>query len=351
MSETTPNAASGLAAAARATAGSQVAASPSASVQAAGKANNGSPATGAPAALSPVGLVAAVASFVIWGVFPIYLKPLHDVPSLQIVAHRIAWSCVLVIVWMLVRGELGELRKPLTNPAILGRLAITAVLITINWLGYVWGVGHGHVVETSLGYFINPLVNVLLGVVVLRERLNLPQWTAVAAAVIAVVYLGIIAGAPPWIALTVATSFSVYGLMRKMIRVEALPGLATETLVLMPLALGYLIWCEAHGTGALGHSGFGVAAWLVGCGPMTAVPLFLFAYGARLIPYSTLGLLLYIAPSLQLLCGVFLYHEPFQRAQAFGFALIWLALLIYAGDGLWRSRKARVLDGGAPAPA
>jgi len=350
MGEITPNAASGSAAAARATGRSRVATSPPTDSQAAGKATNGPPATGA-AALSPVGLLAAVASFVIWGVFPIYLKPLHEVPSLQIVAHRVAWSCVLVIIWMLVRGELGELRKPLTSRAILGRLAITAVLITINWLGYVWGVGHGHVVETSLGYFINPLMNVLLGVVVLRERLNLPQWTAVAAAVIAVVYLGVIAGAPPWIALTVATSFSVYGLMRKMIRVEALPGLATETLVLMPLALGYLIWCEVTGNGAFGHSGFGVDALLVGCGPMTAVPLFLFAYGARLIPYSTLGLLLYIAPSLQLLCGIFLYHEPFARARAFGFALIWLALLIYAGDGLWRSRKARVLDGSSPAPA
>ena len=324
MSETAPTAAGGYAAAARAAD--------------AGMPVGGTPVGGTPAALSPKGLVAAVGSFVIWGVFPVYLKPLHAVAALQIVAHRVAWSCVLIILWMLVRGELGELRKPLANPVILGRLAITAVLISINWLGYVWGVGHGHVVETSLGYFINPLMNVLLGVVVLRERLNLAQWIAVAIAVIAVVYLGIIAGAPPWIALTVATSFSVYGLMRKMVRVEALPGLATETLVLMPLALGYLIWCEATGTGAFGQA-FTVNALLLGCGPMTAVPLFLFAYGARLIPYSTLGLLLYIAPSLQLLCGIFLYHEPFERARAFGFALIWLALLIYAGDGLWRARR------------
>jgi chloramphenicol-sensitive protein RarD len=299
-----------------------------------------SPSATAPVALSSKGLAAALASFVIWGVLPIYLKPLHAVDSFQIVAHRVAWSCVMVIVWMLVRGEIGDLRKPLTNPAMLGRLAITALLITFNWVGYVWGVGHGHVVETSLGYFINPLINVLLGVIVLRERLNIAQWSAVALAVIAVVYLGIIAGAPPWIALTVATSFAIYGLMRKVIRVDALPGLATETLVLMPLALGYLAWCEAHGTGALGHSDWSVNALLVGCGPMTAVPLFLFAYGARLIPYSTLGLLMYVAPSLQLLCGIFLYHEPFPAARAFGFALIWVALLIYAGDGLWRGRKA-----------
>jgi chloramphenicol-sensitive protein RarD len=290
--------------------------------------------------LAAEGLLAAIGSFVIWGTFPLYLKPLHDVSSLQIIAHRIAWACVLVLVWLLVRGELGQLRKPLTNPAILVRLTASALLISVNWLAYVWGVGHGHVVETSLGYFINPLVNVLLGVVVLRERLNVAQWTAVTVAAAAVIYLAIATGSTPWIALTVAASFSTYGLLRKVIHVEALHGLAVETLVLMPLALGYLLWCEAMGTGAFGHSSSLVNALLVGCGPMTAVPLFLFAYGARLIPYSTVGLLLYIAPSLQLLCGIFLYHEPFAGARAHGFALIWLALLIYAGDGLWRARKS-----------
>ena len=300
----------------------------------------GAPSVTARAPLSAEGLLAAVASFVIWGAFPIYLKPLHDVPSLQIIAHRIAWACVLVLVWLLLRGELGKLRKPLTEPAILGRLTASALLISVNWLGYVWGVGHGHVVETSLGYFINPLANVLLGVVVLRERLNLAQWTSVGIAAVAVVYLGVATGSPPWIALTLATSFSTYGLIRKVVHVEALQGLAVETMVLMPLASGYLLWCEATGVGAFGHSSTLVNALLVGCGPMTAVPLFLFAFGTRLIPYSTVGLLLYIAPSLQLLCGIFLYHEPFAGARAFGFALIWLALLIYAGDGLWRARKA-----------
>jgi chloramphenicol-sensitive protein RarD len=290
--------------------------------------------------LSAEGLLAAIASFVIWGIFPVYLKPLHDVASLQIIAHRIAWACVLVLVWLLARGELGQLRKPLTNPALLSRLVASALLISVNWLGYVWGVGHGHVLDASLGYFIGPLANVLLGVVVLRERLNPAQLTAVAIAAAAVVYLSLATGSPPWIALTLAVSFSIYGLIRKVARVEALQGLAVETLALMPLALGYLVWCEATGTGALGHSSTLVDVLLVGCGPMTAVPLFLFAFGARLIPYSTVGLLLYIAPSLQLLCGIFLYHEPFAGARVFGFVLIWVALLIYAGDGLWRARKA-----------
>jgi chloramphenicol-sensitive protein RarD len=289
--------------------------------------------------LSSNGLLAAIGSFVIWGAFPLYLKPLHDLSALQIIAHRIAWACVLVLVWLFARGELKELRKPLTNPAILGRLTASALLITVNWLAYVWGVGHGHVVEASLGYFINPLANVLLGVVVLRERLNIAQWTAVGIAAGAVLYIAVATGATPWISLTLAVSFSTYGLLRKVVHVEALQGLAVETLVLVPIAVGYLVWCEVNGSGAFGHSSALINVLLVGCGPMTAVPLFLFAFAARLIPYSTLGLLLYIAPSLQLLCGIFLYHEPFAGARANGFILIWLALLIYAADGVWRARK------------
>lgn len=290
--------------------------------------------------LSAEGLLAAVGAFLIWGAFPLYFKPLLGVPALQIVCHRIVWACVLVFGWLLVRGELGELRKPLTSPAILGRLVAAAFLISINWLGYVWGVGHGHVLETSLGYFINPLANVLLGVVILRERLNAAQWTAVAVAAIAVVYLTVATGSVPWIALTLAVSFSTYGLIRKVVHVEALQGLAVETLALLPLAVGYLVWCEVTGTGALGHSSTLVNTLLLGCGPITALPLFLFAFGARLIPYSTLGLLLYITPTLQLLSGILLYHEPFFGPRALGFMLIWSALLIYVGDGLWRARKA-----------
>ena len=289
--------------------------------------------------LAAEGLLAAIGSFVIWGVLPLYLKPLKPVGALQIISHRIFWACVLVLLWLLVRGDLGKLRHTLTNPALMRRLTATAVLITANWLAYVWGVAHGHVVETSLGYFINPLANVLLGVVILRERLNPAQWTAVGIAAGAVVYLGVATGSPPWIALTLAVSFSTYGLIRKVAQVEALQGLGVETLILMPLALGYLLWCEANGTGAFGHTGAVMNLLLIGCGPVTAVPLFLFAFGARLIPYSTVGLLMYIAPSLQLLCGIFVYHEPFAGARAVGFAFIWLALLIYAGDGVWRARS------------
>lgn len=290
--------------------------------------------------LSGKGLLAAAGSFVIWGCFPLYLKPLNHIDSFQVVSHRVAWACVLMVVWMSVRGELWDLRKHFLDRAVLARLVLSALLITANWLGYVWGVAHGRVLEASLGYFINPLANVLLGVLVLRERLNVAQWVSVGIAAAAVIYIGVATGAPPWIALTVATSFSLYGLVRKLMKVEALQGLAVETVVLMPVALGYLIWCELNGTGAFGHSSTAVDALLVGCGPITAVPLFLFAYGTRLIPYSTVGLLLYITPSLQLLSGIFLYHESFAGARAVGFGMIWLALVIYAGDGVWRAHRA-----------
>jgi chloramphenicol-sensitive protein RarD len=294
----------------------------------------------APARLSPRGLAAAAAAFTIWGLFPVYLHPLGAVPALQVIAHRVTWSCLFLLAWMLARGELGRLSATLTRPPLLARLTLTALLISCNWLVYVWSVTHGHIVDTSLGYYINPLVNVVLGVVVLRERLNRAQWTAVALAALAVLYLALLAGRPPWIAGALALSFSLYGLLRKVISVDALPGLATETLLLMPLAVAYLGWCQATGSGALTQQGPTVAVLLIGSGLVTAIPLFLFAFGARALPYSTVGVLQYIAPSLQLLCGVLLYHESFGTALAAGFALLWAALLIYAVDGWRRTRTA-----------
>ena len=287
------------------------------------------------------GFTAAAAAFAIWGIFPLYLHPLREVSPFQIVAHRIVWSCMFVLAWMAVRGELPILRATLGNRSVLWRLALTAALITVNWIVYVWAATHGHVVESSLGYFINPLVNVLLGVALLSERLTRAQWIAVALAATGVAYLTIVAGRPPWIALTLALSFGTYGLIRKVVKVESLPGLATETLVLLPSAVAYLLWCESAGIGALGHAGATIHGFLVGSGPLTAIALFLFAYGARLLPYSTVGVLQYITPTLQFACGVFAFHEPFERTRAIGFALIWAALLIYACEGLWLSRKER----------
>ena len=292
--------------------------------------------------LSPRGLAAGAAAFSIWGLFPLYLYPLRAVPAPQIIAHRIAWSCLFILVWMLARGELGRLTGIFTRPGLVARLALSASLITCNWLVYVWGATHGHVVDSSLGYYMNPLVNVVLGVVVLHERLNGRQWLAVALAAIAVAYLTWLAGHPPWIACTLAISFSLYGLVRKVISVDALPGLAVETLLLVPFALAYLIGCAYAASGAFGHSPAPVDLLLIGSGLVTAVPLWLFAYAARALPYSTLGVLQYIGPTLQLLCGVLLLHEAFTPARALGFTLIWAALAIYAADGLWTARGARL---------
>ncbi|MGB6307572.1 MAG: EamA family transporter RarD [Steroidobacteraceae bacterium] len=285
------------------------------------------------------GLAPAAAAFVIWGGFPLYFHLLQRVSSVQVIAHRVVWSCLFVLAWVGMRGELPKLRATLADRGVLGRLAATATLITLNWLVYVWGVTNGHVIETSLGYFIGPLVNVLLGVVLLSERLTPTQWTAVALAAVGVGYLTFMAGGLPWIALTLAFSFATYGLLRKIVKVESLHGLAIETLVLVPFALGYLLWCESAGTGALGHAGPAIDALLIGSGPLTAIALFLFAYGTRLLPYSTVGVLQYIAPTLQFVCGVFVLHEPFDASRAIGFTIIWAALLIYAGEGLRLSRK------------
>jgi chloramphenicol-sensitive protein RarD len=285
------------------------------------------------------GFTAAAAAFAIWGMIPLYFHPLREISAFQVIAHRVVWSCAFVFVWMAMRGELSAVRATLANRSVVWRLAVTATLISINWVVYVWAVMNGHVVESSLGYFINPLVNVLLGVALLSERLTRAQWTAVALAATGVAYLTIVAGSPPWIALTLAFSFGIYGLIRKVVKVESLPGLATETLVLLPFAAVYLLWCESAGTGALGHAGPAITALLIGSGPLTAIALFLFAFGARLLPYSTVGVLQYIAPTLQFACGVFAFHERFERTRAIGFALIWAALLVYAGEGLWLSRK------------
>jgi chloramphenicol-sensitive protein RarD len=286
------------------------------------------------------GLAAAVGAFTMWGLFPLYLHPLAKVPTPQIMAHRIVWCCLLVFGWLAARGELGSVRVALANPASRWRLAASALLISVNWLVYVWAVSNGHVVDASLGYFINPLLNVFLGVVLLSERLNRAQWTAVALAGLGVAYLTIATGRTPWIALVLATTFGTYGLIRKVVAVEAVAGLATETLLLLPFAAAWLLWCEQQGTGTLGHSSFAIDALLLGSGLATALPLTLFAYGARQIPLSTVGLVQYVGPTLQFLIGVLVFREAFSHTRAIGFVIIWTALGIYVADSLWRNRRA-----------
>ncbi len=285
------------------------------------------------------GLAAAATAFLIWGLLPLYLKALHAVPVLQITAHRLVWGCVFAFVCLRLRSEVGQVRDALRDPTTRWRLCASATLISVNWVTYVYGIASSRVVETSLGYFINPLVNVLLGVLILSERLNATQWTAVAIASAGVAWLTWTAGNPPWISLTLAFSFGLYGLVRKVIRVDALPGFAAETLLLAPIGVAYILWCEFAGSGVVATGGIGLYTLLIVGGPVTAIPLVLFAFGARRIPYSTVGLLQYIGPTIQLVLAVFVFGEPFQGPRVAGFVLIWTALAIYAVDGVWRNRK------------
>jgi len=306
-----------------------------------------SPAEGAspprPAAgLDGRGLSAAAAAFFIWGLMPLYIKALSDVPVWQFTAHRLVWGCLFAIGVLAISGALDGVRAALAAPRTRWRLVASAMLVTLNWTLYIWAIGAGRVVETSLGYFINPLLNVLIGVLFLSERLNHVQWFAVTIAAAGVLYLTWTAGQPPWIALALALSFGLYGLVRKLVAVEALPGFAAETLLIMPIGVAFLLWCEVAGSGAFGHGGVGRDVALMFGGPLTAIPLVLFAFGARRIPYSTIGLLQYIGPTIQLALGVLVFHEPFHGPRATGFGIIWLALAIYALDGLWRSRKLRI---------
>ena len=292
------------------------------------------------------GIWVAVASYVLWGVMPLYWHLLKVVPSLEIIAHRIVWSTVLVVGWLSWKYGRGWLRETLAMPRAAWLLAISGTLIAFNWGLYIWAVNAGHVVETSLGYFINPLLNVVLGVVLLRERLNRVQWISVAIATCGVLWLTLNYGSFPWIALSLAASFGSYGLIRKFVGVPPVRGLGVESLYLVLPALALLLWGEAHGDGGfVGHGatagwGVGIGALLVLGGALTELPLIGFAVAVRRIPFSMVGVLQYIAPTLQLVCGVLVLGEAFDRNRAIGFGFIWIALAIYAAEGLLRSRRA-----------
>lgn len=289
------------------------------------------------------GILYAASAYTCWGLFPLYFRQLAEVPATEVLVHRVVWSFVLMAVLLAVRRQWAWLAPALRNPKVLGAFAASALLLSVNWLTYIWSVTHGHVVEASLGYFINPLVNVLLGCVVLHERLRRVQWAALALAAAGVVWLGVLAGRPPWIALVLAASFGTYGLLRKVAALGAVEGLALETLLLAPLAFLGLALFTVQGSGHFPAPDLATNLWLIGVGPITAVPLLLFAAGARRVSMTTLGLLQYIGPTLQLAIGVGLFGEPFGQARLVGFALIWAALVVYTLDG-WQVARRRRLD-------
>lgn len=277
-------------------------------------------------------------AFLIWGLFPLFWSLLGDVPAFQLLAHRAAWCAVAAWLFLLVRGDLAWVRS--VTPRQFGWLATGGVLISINWGVYVWAVVNGHVIDTSLGYFITPLVSVMMAVGILGERLNRSQKLAVTLATAGVLFMAWQLGHPPWIALVLAVSFGIYGLVRKLAPFDSIRGLAVESGVMCVPAVLYLVWCELSGQGVFGHGHWRDDALLVIGGPLTAVPLALFAYGAQRVSMLTLGLAQYIAPSVALLLGIWVFHEPFGSARQLAFGCIWAALAIFSVDALRRYRAA-----------
>jgi chloramphenicol-sensitive protein RarD len=274
------------------------------------------------------GILYGIGAYIAWGFFPIYWKFLHHVPAIQLIGHRIIWSCLLLIVFILFTKQWTEFRATI-NAKVLRIYTIAAILIGVNWLVYVWAVNASFIVETSLGYFINPLISVLLGVIFLKERLRIAQWIPVMLAALGVTYLTYVYGRLPYIALTLAFSFGLYGLVKKLSPLGSLYGLTIETGILFIPALGYLIFVEAASTAAFLHTGIVSDILMVGAGLITTVPLLMFASAARSIPLWVVGLLQYIAPTLQFLIGVFIYKEPFSQNQLIGFGIVWIALVIF----------------------
>ncbi len=290
----------------------------------------------------PTGPIAAALAYVLWGLFPLYIKQVAQVPAAEVVVHRSVGALVFVFALLAASRRLGWLKGALTDRRTLAVFAASASLLALNWGVYVWAVGAGRIVDASLGYFINPLVNVLLGVLVLKERPRPVQWAAVGLAAAGVAWLVVGAGEWPWIALVLACSFGLYGLLRKTAPLGAAEGLALETLMQAPLGLVLMVAWTLQGSGGLAGHDAPTLAWLLLAGPFTAIPLLLFAMGARRLTLATLGLLQYLGPTIQFGLGVWVYDEPFSAQRAVGFALIWAALALYSGESLrhWRQAPA-----------
>jgi chloramphenicol-sensitive protein RarD len=281
-------------------------------------------------------------SYVVWGFFPIYWKALVGISALQLICHRIVWSFLLLIAMVARSGEFHVLWHAMRSSQVVGIYSVAAVAIAGNWLIFVWAVGINQIVQISLGYFINPLLSVILGMAIFHERLRPLQWASVALAAAGVVYLGAALGAVPWIALSLAISFGIYGLMKKLAPLAPVAGLAFETGILFLPAAAYLIVEELAGRGAFMHAGSLHNVLMLGAGPVTTLPLLMFAAGVRRIPLSVVGMLQYMNPTLQITIGVMLYKEPFTRVQLVGFGLVWAALALFAVEG-YASRGARKL--------
>ncbi len=289
------------------------------------------------------GFLLGVAAYSMWGLFPIYWTLLEPAGAVEILAHRVCWSLVVMAGLTIALRRTSQLRGIIRSPRLLGLLTLASVVIGINWGGFIWGVNNERVIEVSLGYFINPLVTVLLGVFVLGERMRPLQWLAIGVAGLAVVGLTVDYGRPPWIAFVLAGSFGTYGLMKKKANVEAVESLTFETMILTPLALGYLVWLWSDGAANFGEHGVSHSVLLVSTGLVTAVPLICFGAAAIRVSMTTIGLLQYLTPSIQFALGVLVFREEMTSVKWFGFTLVWLALVIFTSEALrHRSRQLRV---------
>ena len=275
------------------------------------------------------GFTLALCAYLLWGMLPFYMKWVAHLPLTEVIAHRIIWSVPIAAMVLIIMGRTADFKAALRSRRMLGMAALTAVLITLNWSIYVWAIAADRTVETALGYYINPLVNVVVGALLLGERLGKLQIVAVLLAAVAVTVLTIEQGNLPWVSLSLALSFAAYGFFRKTLPIGPSQGFLLEVLLLSIPAIGYVIWLQATGRGHFLTGAEGDTALLLGCGPITAVPLLLFAFGARMLRLSTIGLMQYIAPTIVFLIAVFAFDEPFGRVQAIAFALIWAALALY----------------------
>ncbi|MDH1263108.1 EamA family transporter RarD [Pseudomonas sp. GD03944] len=286
------------------------------------------------------GYILGLSAYIIWGLFPLYFKAIQEVPSLEIIVHRALWSALFGAALLLVWKHPGWLRELLDNPRRLAVLALCGVLIASNWLVYVWAVNNGRMLEASLGYYINPLVNVLLGMLILGERLRRLQWLAVGLAAVGVAQQVWQVGSLPWVSLVLALTFAFYGLIRKQAPVAALPGLVVETWLLLPLAIGWLLLHPAAMSAQPAFWSTPEALWLMAAGPITLVPLVCFNAAARHLPYTTLGFLQYVAPTLVLLLAVFVFDEHFDASKLLAFLFIWAGLAVYSVDA-WLTLRRR----------
>jgi chloramphenicol-sensitive protein RarD len=286
------------------------------------------------------GILYAIGAYLLWGLFPLYWKQLESSPALQLIGHRIVWSFILLLLVIILTRSWKSFRTAALDIKVLRVYLLAGLLISVNWFTYVWAVNSGFVVETSLGYYINPLFSVLLGVIVFREHLRPVQWLPIALAAIGVLYLTFTYGSLPWIALTLAFTFGLYGLIKKTAPLGSLYGLTLETGLLFVPAVLYLVYCQLTGQGAFLHSGLKTDSLMIGAGLVTIIPLLLFASAAPRVPLTTIGILQYINPTMQFLLGVLIYKEPFTRDRLIGFTIIWAGLILFWLEGLYSRRAA-----------